>query len=42
MLPATGEVGTAKTDRAGTRSPPAQRGLGGYEPTQIVWAFCFA
>lgn len=40
LLPATGEVGTAKTDRAGTRFPPAQRGLGGYKPTQIVWAFC--
>nr|DAE74802.1 MAG TPA: hypothetical protein [Caudoviricetes sp.] len=22
--------------------PPAQRGFGGYKPTQIVWAFCFA
>ena len=40
MLPATGEVGTAYTDRAGTRFPPALRGFGGYKPTQIVWAFC--
>lgn len=29
LLPATGEVGTAKTDRAGTRFPPAQRGFRG-------------
>ena len=42
LLSATGEVGTAYTDRAGTRFPQAQRGFGGYKPTQIVWAFCFA
>ena len=39
LLPATGEVGTAETGRAGTRFPPAQRGLGGIKLMQTHGLF---
>lgn len=41
LLPATGEVGTAKTDRAGTRFPPAQRGFGGISLHKLCGLFVF-
>lgn len=41
LLPATGEVGTAYTDRAGTRFPPAQRGFGGISLHKLCGLFVF-